>query len=173
MANDNRIQQRELSNRNLREVDRFKERSFQQPEHGGLSTHKPRVAGGSSRLLPGELPEKPDLNQPDSQSMGQSFLAMLQNDPVVEATGKSALAGANKSNKSEANEKRTAVSELEIDFKDFGKSDVKVVQTGDSYKVSINLRDKSKIPSNPLLFKQIIEKELSATLGAQIRIELL
>ena len=120
----------------------------------------------------GELPEQ-EVNDVTGRhnNLSQPFLMMLQKDEVADASEINRNFGTNSTKAPLKSKSQDSVTHLVMEFQGIGESDVQVSQAEDSYKVVINVRDKSKIPSNPILFKKIIEKQLSQNLGVPIFVE--
>lgn len=123
-------------------------------------------------LKKGELPDQEAIQMTGGQNnLSQPFLMMLQKDEVADSSDIHRSFGTNSAKATHKSKSQDSVTNLVMEFQGIGESDVQVSQFEDSYKVLINVRDKSKIPSNPILFKKIIEKQLSQNLGVPIFVE--
>lgn len=107
----------------------------------------------------------------DPQPPEAAFLAMMQSEKPSDLEISMSNFGTVSKTRT-LNECRQEIkSSFEIQFKDLGKAKVEVTQLGDSYTVNINMLDKSQIPKNPLLFKNLIEKQLAAQFGVNFKIQ--
>ncbi len=123
-----------------------------------LKSHAAPKINKTDRLL--------EPNQPEA-----SFLAMVQgqsfHDPEILIENQGTISRTKPLKECSQEIK----SEFEIEFKELGRAGVKVVQLGDEYLIALDMQDKSKIPKNPLLFRRLIEKQLSDQLGVNFRIQ--
>lgn len=121
---------------------------------------KASIASGASKN------EKFDPNPQEA-----AFLAMMQSEKPFEHEISMRNLGTVARTKTLNECKQEIKSSFEIEFKDLGKAGIQVVQFGDTYTVKIDMLDKSRIPKNPLLFKQLIEKQLGAQFGVNFKIQ--
>ncbi len=130
------------------------------PTHQMLDPHRMRSTAPLSSKS-----EKFDPNPHES-----AFLAMVQGQSLQQPEVSSQNLGTVSKTRTLKECTQENKSKFEIEFKDLGKAGVEVVQRGGEYVITINMQDKSKIPANPLLFRQLIEKQLGSQFGVNFKI---
>ncbi len=125
----------------------------------------------SHSKLRSSLNKNESLEYNENIAAEAKFLAMLQTDTPQEVAINMKNPGTIQRGKSLKGEREKSVSTFKIEFKDIGEAEIMVSQIGESYSVVIDVQDKSKIPANPLLFKKIVEDQLSSNLGVSFKLQ--
>jgi hypothetical protein len=128
---------------------------------------KVREPIGDMKVL-GEARKGPDF--PEASTQAGAFLAMLQ-DQSTKANEVVMNRGTIHQSRQLNKQEEEKVSAFSIELKDFGSSDVKVVQSGSSFEVTIELADKSKLPANPILFTQVVKQLLAERFGKNFSVK--
>jgi hypothetical protein len=109
-----------------------------------------------------------DVSGPSSHA--GAFLAMLQ-DQSPQANEVAVHRGTIHQGKTLNKHEEDKISSFSIELKDFGSSDVRVVQAGSNFEVTIELADKSKLPANPILFTQVVKQLLAERFGKNFSVK--
>lgn len=153
-------------NKKPEQIQKAGQLSSEMKSSGLLWTQRVPDPVKASIALGANKTEKNDTNPHEA-----AFLAMVQGEKPSEHEISMRNLGTVSRTKTLNECKQEIKSSFEIEFKDLGKAEIQVVQFGDTYTVKIDMLDKSRIPKNPLLFKQLIEKQLGAQFGVNFKIQ--
>lgn len=128
---------------------------------------RPGILATNSKMTKND--DELEINQ--AMAAEAKFLSLLQVDTTQDIPIPVKNFGTIQRQKTLKEESQKTVSTFKIEFKDIGEAEIKVSQVGEGYSVSIDVQDKSKIPKNPLLFKKIVEEQLSSNLGVDFKLQ--